>query len=91
MSDIYMTLCDACAEKLDAQQHPENKYYLTEMPGSRRTVQCSRCFQLAGCTQYAVKSKALLAMERAIARQRGRHLKKDTRAHYREPWRGEKA
>lgn len=89
MSEIYMTLCDTCAEKLDANRHAENRYYLTPVQGSRRTVQCTRCFQIAGCTQYEAKSKAVLAMERAMARQRaGTHIQKtDRRAHYREPWR----
>ena len=47
MTDVYMTLCDSCAERLDAGQHPENRYYLTEVRGSRRTTQCSRCLQLS--------------------------------------------
>lgn len=77
MTDVYMTLCDNCAEKLDAGQHPENRYYLTEVRGSRRTTQCS------------LKSKAILAMERAIAKrkQQGYIPKHDTRAHYRGNWR----
>lgn len=89
MSDILMTLCDTCAEKMDAHRHPENKYYLKEILGSERYMQCTRCFQEGMCRQYSMKSKAILAMERAIARQKeGKHLaNRDTRAQYREPWR----
>lgn len=89
MTDVYMTLCDSCAERLDAGQHPENRYYLTEVRGSRRTTQCSRCLQLAECTQYSLKSKAILAMERAMAKkkQNGYIQKHDTRARYRGNWR----
>ena len=50
MSEIYMTLCDSCAERMDAEKHAENRYYLTAVPGSRRTTQCSRCLQLVACT-----------------------------------------
>lgn len=84
-----MTLCDVCAEKLDAEKHPENRYYLTEVPGSRRTVQCSRCLQLVACTQYSLESKAVIAMKRAMARQtqQGYIPKHDRRARYHEPWR----
>ena len=89
MSEILMTLCDDCAERLDADRHPENTYYLTEVPGSRRPTQCSRCFQQTICRQYGMKSKAIVAMERELKRREGRHLpKKDRRAHYREPFGG---
>ncbi len=85
-----MTLCDVCAERMDAERHAENKYYLTEVPGSRRRTQCSRCFQSTVCRQYSIKSKAIVAMERAIKRRQGMHLpKKDRRAHYRKPFLGE--
>lgn len=89
MTDVYMTLCDSCAEKMDAEKHSENKYYLTEVPGSRRTVQCGRCMQLQVCTQYSLKSKAILAMERAMAKRKEQRYipKHDRRARYREPWR----
>ena len=90
MSEILMTLCDVCAERIDANQRPEGRYYLEEVPGSRHTAQCSRCFQIAACTQYSAKSKAVVAMERELARQRERDAytpKHDRRARYREPWR----
>lgn len=91
MNDTFMTLCDSCAEKMDAAKRPENRYYLDALPGSRRTTACTICGQLTGCTQYRAKSKNLVAMERAIAKQRQQSygMKKDNRAYYREPWRGE--
>ena len=87
MSEIYMTFCDACAERLDAEKHPENKYYLTEIQGSRRTMTCPRCFQLAACTQYSLESKTMRAARKQWAGQRQGAPKKDRRAHYRGPWR----
>ena len=89
MSEIYMTLCDSCAERMDAEKHAENRYYLTAVPGSRRTTQCSRCLQLVACTQYNLESKADRAMRRALARkaQEANIQKKDHRARYRGDWR----
>lgn len=89
MSEIYMTLCDSCAERMDAEKHAENRYYLTAVPGSRRTTQCSRCLQLVACTQYSLESKADRAMRRALARkaQEANIQKKDHRARYRGDWR----
>ena len=88
MSEIYMTLCDSCAEKMDADRHPENKYYLIEMLESRRPTKCTKCFQTTTCAQYAAKSKAMVAFEREMARQKKNRLPgKDTRAHYHGPWR----
>ncbi len=91
MTEIYMTACDQCAEKMDAEKHPENPYYLTEVFGSRRMTQCTRCFQYRECAKYEMKSKAVLAMERAIERKKNRREglpQRDTRARYREPFRG---
>ena len=90
MSDKnYMTLCERCAERMDAEKHPENKYYLDPVPGSGRMTACSRCFQVLPCTQYEFESKAIRAMKRAITRKKesGYRPKHDTRARYREPWR----
>lgn len=90
MSEILMTLCDQCAEKMDANRHPENRYYLKEVLGSHRKTQCIYCLQNKMCCQYSAKSKAVIAMERALTKkqaEQGYTPKHDTRAHYREPWR----
>lgn len=87
MAEMYMTLCDACAERMDAAQHDENKYYLEEVPGSQRLMECPQCFRIRVCTRYSAKSKAQVAMERAIQKQKENATKKDTRAHYKKPWR----
>lgn len=90
MSETYMTLCDRCEERMNAEKHPENKYFLEEILGSRRTTRCMICDQIAGCTQYIAESKAMRAMRREIARKKkeaGKPEPKDHRARYRGPWR----
>ena len=92
MNEIYMTLCDSCAERIDANQRTEGRYYLTEVPGSRRLTQCTRCFQAVMCSQYGAKSKAIVAMERALKQQAatgGYTPKHDHRARDRGSWREE--
>lgn len=92
MTETYILLCDRCVERLDAGRHPENRYFLTELTGSRRTTQCSQCFQTASCSQYRMKSKAVVAMERSIAKREEQNYrpKHDKRARYKEPWRSER-
>ena len=89
MSETYMTLCDSCAEKMDKEKHLENRYYLTAVPGSRRTTKCTMCMQLVACTTYSLEHEAIRAMRRALARkaQEGAVQKKDHRARYRGDWR----
>lgn len=83
---MLMTMCDRCAERMDAERNPENQYYLTEQPGSRRPGRCVHCLRETEVAQYEAESKAIIAMRRAIRRQR-EIPKRDTRAHWREPWR----
>lgn len=85
---MLLTMCDRCAEKMDADRYPENGYFLTEQWGSRRPGRCAQCGREAEVAQYEAESKAVIAMRRAIARQQ-ESPGKDTRAHWREPWRGE--
>lgn len=89
MSEMYMTLCDVCADKIDAYRRDEGTYYLTPVPGSRRTCVCPKCDQLVACTQYSAVSKAVQAMRNAVARRKRNNYqpRTDRRAHYRGPWR----
>lgn len=91
MSETVMTLCDSCAERMDANRHSENKYFLEEVPGSARPCRCAHCDRYGMNRQYTLESKASRAMRREYARRKGQNFRsgKDTRAHWREPWRGE--
>lgn len=83
---MLLTMCDRCAEKMDADRYPENGYFLTEQWGSRRPGRCAQCGREVEVAQYEAESKAVIAMRRAIARQQ-ESPGKDTRAHWRKPWR----
>lgn len=88
-TDIYMTLCDSCAERMDTERHPENPYYLTPI-SSPRVMTCPKCFKTATCTKYSAESKTMRAFRRELARRQREGVapaKKDTRAHYRGNWR----
>ena len=82
---MYLTLCDRCADKMDAWNNQGGTYYLTEVEGSRMETQCTNCFQTRECTQYEAKSKAMVAMEREMHRRQNQE--RDTRARYKEPFR----
>lgn len=87
-TDIYMTLCDSCAEKMDTERHPENPYYLTQVGGPRVMI-CPKCFKTATCKKYSAESKTMRAFRREMARRQkdGPPPKKDHRARYRGSWR----
>ena len=88
MSEVLMTLCDRCAEKIDADRNQSGTYYLTEKENEREIGHCDLCFQEKACCRYRMKSKAVLAMEREIRKRKEPYRPKhDRRAHYREPWR----
>ena len=66
-TDIYMTLCDSCAEKMDTERHPENPYFLTQVGGPRVMI-CPKCFKTATCRKYSAESKAMRAFRRELTR-----------------------
>ena len=65
MTELYMTLCDSCAEKMDTERHPENPYYLTQV-GEPRVMICPKCFKTATCRKYSAESKAMRAFRREL-------------------------
>ena len=67
MTELYMTLCDSCAEKMDTERHPENPYYLTQVGGPRVMI-CPKCFKTATCRKYSAESKAMRAFRRELER-----------------------
>lgn len=88
MTEVYMTLCDICAERMDTERHPENPYYLTPVSGQKIAI-CSKCFKTGMCTKYSAESKAMRAFRREMERRKkeGPPPQKDHRARYRGSWR----
>lgn len=89
MSETIMTLCPACAERMDKNRHSENRYYLDEVPGSARPCRCAHCQSYGVNMQYTLESAAVRAMRRSYAKKKEQNFRsgKDTRARYRGPWR----
>ena len=86
MSENLITLCQKHKEAM------ELSYILTEVPGSFGKGEYQMCGPHYGKpSQYEYESIRVLAMRRALAHQKTKidmgGGRKDTRAHYRGPWR----
>ena len=77
---MIQSACPACARKLEAA------YILVETGAPQRKAQCPLCIQqrVAVLTQYNMTPR-----NRPRVRRPAGPKKKDTRARYRGPWRGE--
>ena len=86
MSEQLITLC------LKHKEAMALSYILTEVPGSFGRGECQICGPHDGPpAQYEYESIRMVAMHRALAHQKTKidmgGGRKDTRAHYRGPWR----
>lgn len=89
MSTTYFTLCDFCADKMDASKHSDGTYYMEPVEGSRGKGRCM-CGRTGPVMQYQAESKAQVAARRAFEKQKQEYHyngRRDRRARYREPWR----
>ena len=87
MNEMRLSLCEQCADKMDANLHEDGTYYLQAVAGSRHIGICL-CGRTGAVMQYKAESKAVRAFRRAMARKaEGGQDKQDGRARYRGPWR----